>query len=328
MHSLPASRLFLLLCCLSLVILPAVMSAPDSTGVSYSLVHISDTQNLAAQHPETYNLTFSILESRKEAYNISAVIITGDVVRHGESPEEWGAFSRARNLTTIPVFVIVGNHDTGGDDPYRFYTANTGMPNRNYLALLGDVDLIGINYVEQTLPADEFQRLRRMLNASPRSFTIIATHYYMDEDGTLSPLGEDIDASLLVRPSLILGGHVHGNLLKTETIEGVPVVADLTNYQDGIPGGSTGQNYSAGILYTLNSSGGRVEKITARVITFSPVQALGKEKTVYPGIAGEEGHGAAIFLSGPESPCTSGDVFCSLRELIQTLRPGMYRILS
>jgi hypothetical protein len=192
MNSVSWSRLFLLLS-LHCLCLPLASSLPDGQRLTYSFVHISDTQNLATYYPNTYDLTLSFIESMKEPCNISAFIITGDVVNTWDDEKEWDAFLHARNLTTIIVYEISGNHDTGEGDCYQFYTAYTGMPEENYLTSFEDFDFVGIKYVNETLPREELSRFRMLLGKSSRSHTIIATHYYMDENGALSPLGKDID---------------------------------------------------------------------------------------------------------------------------------------
>lgn len=69
----------ILLTGLLLLTIPLASALPSGTS-TYSIVHLSDPQNLATYYPGTYNLTFSYLESIKSQYNISAIIITGDLV--------------------------------------------------------------------------------------------------------------------------------------------------------------------------------------------------------------------------------------------------------
>ena len=264
------------------LILPSIPALPVGQTVTYSFVHLSDTQNLATSYPETYNLTFSSLQSLRGQYNITAIIITGDLVNTRDSRREWDTYARARNQTTIPVYTIAGNHDTDSGKDYSFYSPYTGEPGTDYAIPFGDFDLIGINYQSTSLPPAEAARLRQFLTSSSRTNAIIATHYAMNGDGTLSPLGNDIDTYLIVKPALVLMGHMHADFIRQRTVGGVPVVADMTNYQDGVPGGPTGENYSAGVLYQVTSAGGRVETITARVIRIYPDPSIGEAMTVFP----------------------------------------------
>jgi hypothetical protein len=75
-------------------------------------------------------------------------------------------------------------------------------------------------------------------------------------------------------------GRMHGNFIRKRMVGGFPTVAGMTNYQEGVPGGTTGWDYSAGTLYTVTSVNGRVETITARVIHIYPVPSFEEEMTV------------------------------------------------
>jgi hypothetical protein len=313
---------------------PLASSLPETDTVTYSFIHISDPQSLTTNYPETLDLTFSHIESMKNTYNISAIIITGDVVNTWNEQKDWDAFTHARDLTTIPVYEIAGNHDTDGGSRYEYYTAMTGMPKENYVTSLGDFDFAGINYAGETFSPEEFSRLRGLLAGSTRSHAIIATHYYMDEDGSLSPLGEDIDTYLIVRPSLVLMGHRHANFIRQRTVCGFPVIADMTNYQDGIPDGTTGWDYSAGTLYSITSVNGRVETITARIVHIYPVPYNEEERTVYgtgsaasrtPGSAPPAGLGNT---ASSVSSCMNGDLFCTLTEFFQQAWTDIRHVLS
>jgi predicted MPP superfamily phosphohydrolase len=319
MFSRSGFRLFLLIFLLCGIIQPA-LSLPGERTATYSFIHISDLQSLTTHCPETLNLTFSRIESLKNTCNISAIIITGDVVNTWDDMTDWDAYSRARNLTTIPVYEIAGNHDTGGGTRYQYYTGRTGMPVENSVTSLEDFDFVGINYAGGTLTPAEFSRLRQFLIESPRSHAIIATHYYMDEDMTLSPLGKDIDTFLVVKPAIILMGHVHANFIKQRTVGGFATVTDMTNYQDGIPGGTTGLDYSAGTLYTITSANGQVETITARVVHIYPTPSFDDEMTVFtrnPGAPSSAVRVAKTLIPSPAYPvssCRSGDLFCTIND--------------
>jgi predicted MPP superfamily phosphohydrolase len=312
-------------------------SLPEENTVTYSFIHISDPQSLTTNYPGTLDLTFSHIESLRNTYNISAIIITGDVVNTWNEKKEWDAYAHARNLTTIPIYEIAGNHDT--DFPlyeiardnhtvygknYQYYTRYTEEPETNYVTSVGDFDFVGINYAAKSLPPEELSRLRATLTNSSRSNAIIATHYYMDEGGNLSPLGQDIDTYLIVKPSLVLMGHMHANFIKKRIVGGYPAVADMTNYQDGVPGGTTGWDYSAGTLYTVTSVNGQVKTITARVVHIYPAPYFEEEMTVFgdgPDAPLLSGPGSAVTgLSSPVTPsssCNTGGLSCNLNEFFQ-----------
>ena len=256
-------------------------SALSSGTTTYSFVHISDTQNLATYYPDTYNLTFSYLESIKTQYNISAIIITGDLVNTCDKKSEWDAYSHARNMTNIPLYVTAGNHDTNWGKNYKYYSQYTGEQKGNYVTALNDFDFLGINYVDTSLSPQEFIALRQAIFNRSHNFTIVATHYYMGKSGTLSTLGKDIDRQLIVQPTLILAGHIHGDLIRVKNISGFPVIEDLTDYQNGEPGGIKNQNYSAGTFYTVTVVDGQVAKIISETIHIFPEQSFEKKKVLY-----------------------------------------------
>ena len=256
-------------------------SALSSGTTTYSFVHISDTQNLATYYPDTYNLTFSYLESIKTQYNISAIIITGDLVNTCDKKSEWDAYSHARNMTNIPLYVTAGNHDTNWGKNYKYYSQYTGEQKGNYVTALNDFDFLGINYVDTSLSPQEFIALRQAIFNRSHNFTIVATHYYMGKSGTLSTLGKDIDRQLIVQPTLILAGHIHGDLIRVKKISGFPVIEDLTDYQNGEPGGIKNQNYSAGTFYTVTVVDGQVAKIISETIHIFPEQSFEKKKVLY-----------------------------------------------
>jgi predicted phosphodiesterase len=248
---------------------------------TYSIVHLSDTQNLATYYPATYNYTFTYLDAKKAQYNISAIVITGDLVNSWNKKSEWEVYARAVNQTTIPLYVIAGNHDTNSGKNYTYYTSYTGNSDGSYVVPLQDFDFVGINYVSKSLPTDDLTALRSAITNTSRNFTIIATHYYMDDDGSISTLGKDIDRQLIVKPTLIMGGHIHAYRIQTKTVSGYPVIRDLTDYQNGLPGSPVNKNYSAGTLYTVTARDGDVVKIMSQVIHISPGPSLDDKRVLY-----------------------------------------------
>lgn len=257
----------------------AIQSSSGKT-LTYSLVHLSDTQNLAALYPETYDYTFSYLDSLQEQYNISAIIITGDLVNSWKKKEEWDAYAHAVNKTSIPVFVTFGNHDMKSGENFTYFDPSDNRK-KWYVTSVNDFDLVGINYVSKSLSSNEFAGMRQSLVNSSHSFTIIATHYYMDTDGSLSLLGSDIDKKLIIRPTIVMAGHRHISVMREKTVGKYPVIEDLTNYQDGFTGDQYRENYSAGTLYTVTARDGVVEKISSKTIWIYPNQSFGREQVLY-----------------------------------------------
>jgi len=258
-----------------------VSAAYTGNTTTYSIVHLSDTQNLATYYPTTYDYTFSYLESKRAQYNISAIIITGDLVNKWNKKAEWLAYSHAVNQTTIPLYVIAGNHDSDYGKNYTYYTAYTGNTAKNYVIPVQDFDLVGINYVAKTLSAKELLAFRNAITNTSHNFTIIATHFYLDKDGSISALGKDIDRQLVVKPTIVMGGHKHEDFIRTGMIGGFEVIEDLTNYQNGLPGSPLNKNYSAGTLYTVTARDGDVVKVSVNTLNIVPARGSDGEQVLY-----------------------------------------------
>jgi hypothetical protein len=257
---------------------------PNTSGTSsymYSIVHLSDTQNLATKYPDTYNYTFAYLDSIKARYNISTIIITGDLVNTYNSRKEWEVYANAINKTSIPIYVTAGNHDTNFGKDDRFYSAYTGNSDRYYITSLKNFNLVAIPYVQKTLPSQDFKDITSALQNSTNPLTIIATHFYMDKDGKLSRLGKDINQKLIQKPTIIMAGHKSAHFLQTDDKASYPVVEEITNFQRG-NNGPTADDYSAGTLYTITADGENVTWITARTISIYPEQKLDPELVIYP----------------------------------------------
>ena len=59
------------------------------------------------------------------------------------------------------------------------------------------------------------------------------------------------------------------------------MIEDLTNYQDGIPDGSSSANVSAGTFYTITTRNGQISKISSKIIWISPRHYFDNEHALY-----------------------------------------------
>ncbi len=269
-----------------LAVFGGTVSAADS--YTYSIIHISDTQTLSSRYPDTLNYTFSSLESMKGNYNISAIIITGDLVDNGSNISQWTNYANARSLTTVPVFEIPGNHDLGGQAVNPLFDAFVG-DKYNWNALINDFIFLGIGYSKGPLSDSQIVTGRAFIEENPQKFVLIAAHNFYDEDFSESLLGESIEQNLVLKPTFVLSGHAHATTLDSELIHNALCVEDLTNYQgDG--------DTSAGRMYTVYHRDGEVSKITIRDVHFFPRQYLDAEKTLY------DGTGANMYPGVAEDP--------------------------
>lgn len=265
-----------------LLFLFSQLCVPVTCSYTYSIVHISDLQNLASHYPDTYEYTFSYLDSIRDEYNISAIIFTGDLVNTYDDKEQWDVYARSIEKTDIPVYVIAGNHDTNWGTSYGNFFRYTGNDDDFYVTSINDFNFIGIDYAEKTRSEDTFNQIRDEIKKSPLKFNIIATHYYMDSDTDRSKLGEDIFDTLIDRPTIIMAGHVHSQIFRVIDKDGKhPVIEDIANYQDGYDDEDSGRNVSAGILYMVTTDNGMVDEIVAREIRISPAQEFGEGQRIY-----------------------------------------------
>jgi predicted phosphodiesterase len=265
--------LFLAIC------IPVAVSA-DPGDYSYSIVHLSDTQTLSRDYPGTLNLTFASLESIREANNISAIIITGDLVDSGTNETQWLHYSRARALTSIPLYEVSGNHDIGGSaQNYTTFDSWIGNGKRNWNADIEDFLFIGIGYRTAALSSQEIDSYTTLIESEPEKKLIIATHDYFDGityTSPLSPLGTSLKTRMVMRdPTIIMAGHMHGIIQHTCDYNQNVLVEDMTDYQ-------TWGNYSAGKIYTVNGTSGGIDRITVRDLFIVPSLSLGPEMTMYP----------------------------------------------
>jgi len=280
------------------LISPPPAGASEISGqYSYSLVHISDTQKLSRNYPVTLNHTFSYLESVREEYNITAIIVTGDLVDSWDNHTQWKNYAASRSLTTIPLYEVSGNHDVNGlEKNYSFYNTYIGTGKGNWNAEINDFLFIGIGYSRDALNDSEVDGYTALIESSSHRIPIIATHDYfggVTYPSPLSPLGTSIKTGLYLRdPTIIMCGHMHGNILHSCSADGKTLIEDMTDYQDY-------GNFSAGKLYTIDRNAERVFRIAVRDIFLFPSQSTGPEIIVYPArpcnISGSK---IAIFRDG------------------------------
>lgn len=294
-------------------------SLANNSELAYSFVHISDTQTLSNEHPEILNETFSYLESIKSEYNIKKIVITGDLVHHADNTVEWERFNQALTLTSIPIDCLAGNHDIGNNG--RYYEEYIGADKWDYYSVVEDFLFLYISWCPSgnTLSKERIDYFKSIIEEHPDKKLVICTHYYMDGEGQLSPLGEQT-VSNLVRPPFtsILCGHLaYGeNVKNIRTLGNTTIYEFITNYQGG--------NHSYARLFKVNVDGSISESLlrvvpgpAKQVTNFLPLEdpqpaawtqcvysatiLLGQDDTILPGqyaLAFEETRG---YLKVPDS---------------------------
>jgi len=126
--------------------------------------------------------------------------------------------------------------------------------------------------------------------------------------------------------------HMHADFIQQRTVIGFPVIANMTNYQDGVPVGTTGRDYSTTTFYTVTSIRGQVETITARVIHIYTVPSFEEEETIFLRDADTPSPATTTMVSGTPvssaSSCSAGDLFCNLNEFFQQCRTNIWHVFS
>jgi predicted MPP superfamily phosphohydrolase len=250
---------------------------PSEKASTYSFIHISDTQSLSQDYPEVLNQIFSTIESKKDEYNIKAIVNTGDLVDNWNDSIQWKRYTDARNLTTIPVYEIAGNHDINSqknDYDYTEFLKETNLQSPFWSSTFENFIILGISYARSDISYENINTLKVEISKNPDKIPLIAIHEYMDERGNRQSIGNQVSQNLILRPSIILSGHWGANYINIRSYNNSPVIEDITNYQ-------WFGNYSAMRLYTVYSSEGAVDQITVRTIRVNPSVKIEPERLVY-----------------------------------------------
>ncbi len=107
--------------------------AVSSPQFDFSIMQISDTQNLAWYNPDWYNKLTTWIVDNSAAYKMKMVIHTGDLTENYDSPSEWQNANAAMSILAnngIPYTWCAGNHDQNGMD-----NSNSGWVGDQYAAL-------------------------------------------------------------------------------------------------------------------------------------------------------------------------------------------------
>jgi len=245
---------------------PTPTPSPSKGTYSYTFVHLSDLHVLDSEADKVRN-TFSTIESLKTAYNISAVFVTGDVVKYMDHTNEWQNYLNARSQTKVPVYEIPGNHDLGNSvypttdhfEMWDRYIPN-GASKHNYGFVFNDFIAYGMGWEHENtfLPATKAGMLAA-LAANPTKRPLIFTHNYADKNYVYSNMGAGIKEAL-PRSSVILNGHMEGDTYRTITYNGHQLTEGLINYQ------STGK--PMGRFYTVTTDGTTIRDIKIQTVDF------------------------------------------------------------
>lgn len=201
----------------------------------FTLAWESDTQYYNESFPERQLDIHNYLLRQRVPMNIQYVFHTGDIVDEYDKPIQWERANAAYAMfdqANFPYGVLGGNHDVGQHDEKGFpvYSQHFGQArfagnpwyggshknNRGHFDLIsaGGHDFIFVHM--SWAPKDaEFAWMNRVLASFPERTAILATHEYLNLDGSLSPTATRIKNEVVAKNSnvrMVLSGHVHGSM--------------------------------------------------------------------------------------------------------------------
>lgn len=236
---------------------PTPTPSPTPVPTPFTVVWMSDTQNLSRHYPDVFNkMRDWILENREE-WNIVFFAHTGDVV-DGASIFMWEAAEEALMpiLDTIPSMVVSGNHDTGGHErnhalflkrPYAQAVCKEGQTYEDGLAAYVTFEAAGERFlvfgIGYEVRGTKLKNWITEVSAQyPEATVLYIIHAGLQPDGRFTGQARDLVQSTIPenpKARLMLCGHERGSQRRTDRfdddVDGVEERTFTTmmfNYQD------------------------------------------------------------------------------------------------
>jgi hypothetical protein len=232
-------------------------------GEDFTLVVLPDTQFYSEDDSGIFEAQTQWIANNIGTRNIVAVAHEGDIVQNAGTADEWEVADAAFDILDpagVPYSPGVGNHDGAPDGTANYnvyfgesrfsgkswYGGHYGSDNDNHYVLFSTsgLDFILINLEYDTSPdADVLAWADDLLTTHSDRHGIVVTHYLMGV-GAGSPAfgtqGQAIYDALKGNPNLflMLGGHVHGEGRRTDTLGSNTVYSMVADYQDRDNGGN------------------------------------------------------------------------------------------
>ncbi len=166
----------------------------------------------------------------------------------------------------------------GSANDYSAFDTYIGAGKRNWTADISDFLFIGIGYTRNALSGSDVSQYNNLIISKHSQIPVFASHDYFDDvvyPSPLLPLGTSIKENLVIRdPTIIMCGHMHGDILQSNDYYGQTLVEDMTDYQ-------TYGNYAAGKIYMVYKNSSHVTNITVRYSYVYPSQSFGPKIIVY-----------------------------------------------
>lgn len=250
---------------------PSPTPAPPAP---FSLVWISDTQNMSADGFAPVRAMADWIAAQKEALGIRYVLHTGDIVGSGTKEGAWDRVAPAMEAIrrSAPLMTSAGNHDVGKRRQYETYlrrrfdtVTDPGQlfqNGRGSYALL-DTDLGGFLLVGMgvTVSEEGFDWLNSVFASHPERTGILAVHDYLTSSGGRTSEGARLfERVVKANPNLrfVLCGHRRGvNRIDSPIDDDGDGQPDRTVYQ---------------LMYNFQSDTKRMGYL--RILTFSPDRSV------------------------------------------------------
>jgi hypothetical protein len=247
-----------------------------SADDDFTIVVLPDTQYYSDEDasqggsPQYFHDQTQWVMDNREAYNILAVIHNGDIVNHGDRPEEWtianAAMSRLEEVTPdlpdgMPYGVCAGNHDQdsiGQDGATTNFNLHFGVDrfagrwyygghyasdnDENWFTFsAGSLDFVVVDLQYDTTPDPAVLAwARSVFEAHPDAFGILNTHYILGGSAAFGTQGQAIYDALRETENvhLMTCGHISAESRRSDVYQGHTIVSMLADYQGDGDGGS------------------------------------------------------------------------------------------
>lgn len=232
--------------------------------------YYSDVDSPNAGSAQYFHDQTQWVRDNREAYDIVAVIHNGDIVNHGNAPEEWeiadAAMARLETPEAalpegMPYGVCIGNHDQDtnslADDTPSFnqWFGVDRFAGRSYYGghyaddndenwfrfSAGGLEFVVVDLQYDTTPSPAVLAwARSVFEAHPDAFGILNTHYILGSGGQFGAQGQAIYDELRATDNvqLMTCGHVSAESRRTDVHQGNVIHSMLADYQFDGDGGS------------------------------------------------------------------------------------------
>jgi hypothetical protein len=198
----------------------------SGSDTSFTVVWITDTQNLSQYSPADYDTACTWIVNNAAALNLKAVIHTGDIVNTDTDTSQWDNAAHSMGLllsNNITYCWCAGNHETFVPQSYPAFNLNTMRAKPYWVSdYNGGIDTaINFNFsgqnflvidIEYWADNSVLQWANTLLASHPSSSVIIGTHAYLDPSSGYDSWAANFKATVLdthANVFLTLNGHYH-----------------------------------------------------------------------------------------------------------------------